>query len=355
MGWAQYLRSMLISLALALLMAYIFIVLMNPYGNLPQILFHRHVIMDVNQRFQYPAVLRSGEYDSVVVGTSSARLLDPTRLEAAFGGHFANIAMNDGRAWEQYRLLQLFLRHNSNPKTILFGLDGVWCDENADVSRITNRGFPEWIYDEDRWSDWLYLLNGKAIETAVRQLGNRLGLLKARIPHNGFEIFVPPDDRYDEVKAQNHIWGGLKHAIVPVSPPYQPTSEERRAWTFPALRWLKDLLDIIPPQTRVILAFMPAHVVALPVPGSRNAARANTCKEGIVEIGSRRQAYVIDFRFRSPVTQEDTNFWDPLHYRLPIAHRIVEGITNATKGLDSDNTWVLMHAPQSVARRADLP
>jgi hypothetical protein len=346
---------MLISLILALLTVYVFIVLMNPYGNLPNILFHRHVIMDANQRFQYPAIVRSGEYDSVVLGTSSARLLDPAPLEAAFGGHFANIAINDGRAWEQYRLLQLFLRHNSNPKTILFGLDGAWCDENADVKRITGRGFPKWIYDEDRWNDWLYLLNSKAIETAVRQLGNRLGLLKPRIPNNGFEIFVPPDDQYDEAKARNHIWGGLKRAIIPVSPPYQPTSEERHTWTFPGLKWLKESLDTIPPETRVILAFMPAHVVALPVPGSRDAARATVCKERIVEIASRRQAYVIDFRFRSPVTQEDTNFWDPLHYRLPIAYRIVEGIINATKGIDSDNTWILVHAPMSIARRADLP
>jgi hypothetical protein len=34
----------------------VFVLLMNPYGNLPPILFSEHVITDINQWFQYPAL-----------------------------------------------------------------------------------------------------------------------------------------------------------------------------------------------------------------------------------------------------------------------------------------------------------
>src|SRR5262249_16598930 len=149
-----------------LAIAYGFIVVMNPYGHLPLRIFGAHVIMDINQRFQYPAIVRSGLFDSVVIGTSTSRLLDPERLAARFGGRFANMAMNDARAWEEYRLARLFLDHQPQPKTLLIGLDWVWCAQNADTDRVTTRGFPEWMYDENPWNDWLYILNPRTLEFA---------------------------------------------------------------------------------------------------------------------------------------------------------------------------------------------
>ena len=58
---------------------------MNPYGHLPWHAFGAHAIMDINQRFQYPAIIRSGDFNSVVIGTSTSRLLDPDRLDAKLG------------------------------------------------------------------------------------------------------------------------------------------------------------------------------------------------------------------------------------------------------------------------------
>ena len=75
--------------------------------------------MDSNDRYQLPAVVRTRAFDSIVVGTSSSKLLNPAWLEQAFGGRFANIALNDGRAWEEYQLAQLFLRTVPQPRTLL--------------------------------------------------------------------------------------------------------------------------------------------------------------------------------------------------------------------------------------------
>src|SRR5438876_1039022 len=144
MSWAGFLRRFLLVFALALASAFALIALMNPFGNLTPRVFGAHVIMDTNDRFQYPAIVRSRAFDSAVIGTSSSRLLDPTRLEGAFGGRFANLGLNDGRAWEEYQLALLFLRTVPRPKTLLFGLDWVWCAADADVRRVSHRIFPTW-------------------------------------------------------------------------------------------------------------------------------------------------------------------------------------------------------------------
>jgi hypothetical protein len=340
-AWDQCLKVVLGGLAGLLAVAFAFIVLMNPYGHLPLRLFGAHVIMDINQRFQYPAIVRSGVFDSAVIGTSTSRLLDPDHLDARFGGRFANLAMNDARAWEQYQLALLFLRQQPRPKTLLIGLDRVWCDQNADVDRITTRGFPEWLYDDNVWNDWLYLLNPLTLEFAGRVAAHRVGLRPPRIPANGFEIFVPPESAYDPVKVDKLLWKGGPREIAPVVPPYATSEVDLLSWGFPALAWLEQILAATPVTTRRLLVFMPVHVVSQPVPGSRVAAREQVCKSHIAEISRRYEAALIDFRIRSALTTIDANYWDPLHYRLPVAHSIVDAIARAvsTRQDDPQGDW----------------
>jgi hypothetical protein len=317
---------------------------MNPYGHLPFRPFGSHVIMDVNQRFQYPAIARAGIYDSVVIGTSTARLLDPDHLDAVLGGRFANLAMNAALAWEQIQIAQLFLRHEPRPKTLLMALDHVWCLGNADTHRITDRGFPDWMYDDVHWNDWLALLNWRTLEIAGRLLFHRLGLRQERIGANGFEIFVPPESSYEAAKAAKEIWAHRPRGLAPATPAYVVTEEEIRSWRFPALAWLDELLGAVPADTRRIIAFMPVHIAAQPVPGSAEAAREARCKVKVAEIAARHDAALIDFRIHSAITTVDANFWDPLHYRLPIAYRIVDEIGRSLRTRDdrAKGDWAQM-------------
>jgi hypothetical protein len=345
MRWAGFLKRFALAFGLALGLVVALIVTMNPFGNLPLRAFPDHVIMDTNDRFQYPAIVRSGKFDSAVIGTSSSRLLDPTWLEQAFEGRFANLGFNDGRAWEQYQLALLLLRTIDRPKTLLFGLDWVWCAADADVARVSpSRLFPSWIYDDDPWNDWRYMLNLRSAENAARQLLNRLGLLNARFPANGFDVFVPPEAAYDAAKARRNIWSGRPSPIVPQTPAYVPTPQDRALWRYPALAWLEELIDKAPAETRLLLAFMPAHIAAQPQPGSQEAAREAECKARIASVGNRRAAPLIDFKIASPITTVDANYWDALHYRLPIAQRIVGGIAKAvaTGKDDREGDWVLL-------------
>ena len=336
--WQHYVKTVAATFAGALAAALVFIVAMNPYGNLPRLLPGRHVIMDSDQRFQYPSIARSGRYDSAVFGTSSGRLLSPDLLQQAFGGTFTNLALNDGRAWEQYQLAQLYLRHNPAPKTIVFTLDWVWCTDRAAVERTRPNEFPEWLYDENPWNDWQYVLNSRAIEISLRKLGYHLGFGKPRFPDNGFDVFVPPDATYDAPKAHAKIVAESRDAARVNA---VPGAVDAASWQFPALAWLDDLFAKTPKSTRVLFAFMPAHVSVLPGAGSLERGRLDACKARVSELAARRGAPVVDFRFASPLTENYENFWDPLHYRLPIGGRIIAGMAAAQTrpAVDQEGIW----------------
>ena len=331
MTWSRHLTTLLGVFAGAIAALGLFVLAMNPYGNLPNTVLGEHVMMDDNQRYQYPSVVRSGRYDSLIIGTSTSRLIDPRPFAAALGGRFANVALNAGTAWEQTQFTRLFLRHQPRPHALVVGIDWVWCSQEADRERITFRGFPEWMFDDNPWNDLAYLINTRAIEIAGRRLGAALGLARARLPPDGWEIFTPPEREYDLLKAQAKIYGdGPRLPPVPIHPPVRPDAGQRARWAFPALAWLEDLIARGRWQ-RVVLLFPPVHLVAQPQPGSLAAAEEAECKARIARIGAERQAPVIDFRINSEITSRDANFWDPLHYRVAIAARVAEGAVQAVQ------------------------
>ena len=48
-------------------------------------------------------------------------------------------------------------------------------------------------------------------------------------------------------------------------------------------------------------------------------------------IARRRNAMLVDWRFHSTLTTEDSNFWDTLHYRLPIAYRLIDDLEHIVR------------------------
>lgn len=327
--WRRFIGTFAAVAAVLMLALYGMVAWLDPYGLMPAARSHPGPIMDLNQRFMYPQIVRSRRYDAAVFGTSTVRLLDPQRLDSLFGARFANLAMNAATPWEQMQLADLFLRETPAPNMVIFGLDTTWCEADADAKRLTFRAFPPWLYDENHWNDWPELLNLKSLEIATRVAAYRLGLMPERIRGDGYEVFVPPDGTYDLARAKAHIWGDRPRTVTPVVPAVTPDAAERAAWRFPALPWLDERLARLPRETRKILVFPPVHVAAQPPAGSLAAAREAECKRRVSEIGRSHGAAVVDFSFPSPVTGDDANYWDPLHYRIGIAERFVTALHDA--------------------------
>jgi hypothetical protein len=322
-AWRRFVRLYLSIFGGALAAIYLFILLVDPFGVVPFSLPLERRIVSISQRYMYPQVIASGKFDALVVGTSTARLIDPEILNPGFDARFANLAMDSATAWEQAQMISLFQRRVAAPKALIVGLDGVWCDPKADANRVTPRGFPEWLYDGHRWNDFMYLLNSATLEIAGRMAGYWLGLYPERMRYDGYQVFVPPESAYDPERVRVHF-RELEDTLRK-RPPAEPATH------FPALDWLDAMLKALPASTEKILAFMPLNVVVQPAEGSIDAANSVVCTQRLTDIARARGAVLVDWAIPSDITREESNYWDPLHYRLPIAHRLARDLAGPVR------------------------
>jgi len=335
-SWRDSNRMFLATFIGILAAVYIFILLVDPYGMVPFSLpFDRPIVSA--QRQMYPQILRTGRYDSIVVGTSTSRLLDPAALSRVLRGHFANLAMPDATAWEQIQVLDYFRRTVAVPNALVIGLDHEWCNRrSSSVADSREKEFPSWAYDENRWNDFLYLLNNPTLEAAGRTIGRILGATPEKLRNDGFTVFVPPDATYDLARAQYHIWGPKGPHPIIAAPQLQLSEAERHAMAFPALAWLDESLAAVPGTTKKVLLFPPVHASSIVAAGSHGEARETECKTRATAIARQRGAMAVDWRFVSSLTAKDTNFWDQLHYRLPVAYRLIDDLEHVvTEGRES--------------------
>jgi hypothetical protein len=325
LSWRDSNRIFLATFIGILSTVYIFILLIDPYGVVPFSLPFARPITS-SQRQMYPQILRTGLYDSIVVGTSTSRLLDPIALGRVLGGHFASFAMPAMTAWEQVQVIDYFRRTVAAPKTLLIGLDHEWCSRNSNAED-RDKEFPSWAYDENRWNDFLYLLNNPTLEVAGRSVGRLLDMIPEKLREDGFEVFVPDESTYDLARARYNIWGPKgPRASGPLPRPLELSQAERDAMVFSTLAWLDSSLASLPSSMKKLLVFPPVHTNAMPAAGSYGEAREAECKARIATIARQRGALLIDWRIASPLTTEDANFWDAAHCRLPIAYRLIDDL-----------------------------
>jgi hypothetical protein len=325
-------------------MLFLFIALVDPYGASPLGLPFERPIMDTNQRYMYPQLIRRSAHDAVVIGTSTARLLEPPDLSAAFGARYANLALSAGTAWEQTEIAKLFLRKTPAVKGLILGFDFQWCQPDADVNRITYRGFPAWMYDDAVWRDLPELFNLKTLEISGRVALAKLGLMPEVIRADGYENFTPPEHRYDLARAQAGLWAANPtRNRTPVTPAVTLSPAERQALRFPALAWMDELLAALPREALKMVAGMPLHISAQPIAGSRAAAAEAECRDRASAIAARHGALFVDLNIESDITRQDSNYWDALHYRTFVAPRIVAALKRArdTRAPDPYGLYVI--------------
>ena len=293
---------------------------MDPWATLPLSPPLPRVPITSNARFSMPALARDPQFDSAVIGSSSSRLLRPARLDTLLGGHFVNLAMNAATAWEQAQLLGVFTRAHPDARTVILGLDTAWC--TMVPTRLTARAFPAWMYGGSPWQGYLHMANVFALQEAVKQAAVLLNLKRAPYGLDGYTNFVPPEASYDPARAAAAFqrWG---------APPDLPASDQ--AHELPALPMLAAALGALPARTRKILFFTPAYLNQQGAPGSDYAAMLSDCKSDVTTLARRVPGTeVLDFMIPSPITQTTASYWDPVHYRVPIADRVMDDIAGAS-------------------------
>ena len=340
--WRKFWRTALsITLGGGLLL-YAAILLVDPFDALSFSLPVERAPVVTNQRYSFPALARKDRFDSAVIGTSTTRLLRPANLDRSLGGSFVNLSMNSGTAWEQAQILDLFRRHHPSPRTVIIGMDIVWCRVEAEYEKLTFRPFPPWLYDDNPWNDLLHHFDLKTIEQAALQLAYITGLQPARRGLDGYTNFLPPRSEYDLARARGHIYGQPEpKPFEPVVPPVDIDPATRNSWVYASHALLAEMLAELPDETTKILLLVPYHRYNQPRPGSEAAAQLEECKRRLTEMAATRpNGHVVDFMIDSEITRRDENYWDVLHYGVDVAARLADLIAEAAAGrADRDDLY----------------
>lgn len=336
-AWRRWIALFLAGVLACAALLYGFVVALDPFGLRVRPGQAARPLMDINQRYMYPQLVRSGAFDAAILGTSTMRLLDPAILSRTMGMRFANLAMNAATPWEQWQMAQLFARTVGAPKAVIWGLDMTWCtpDATAPANRLTPRPFPPWLYDNPSWTDTFRQMNLTSVEVALRLLNYRLGLQPERMRGDGYEVFTPPEESYDLARARTHLFaahGGVAPDLAPVVPPADVPASERAGWRFPALAWLDQALSAFPSGMLKLIVLPPTHAASLPREGSARDQQYGACKAALATIAARQGATLLDYAHPSALTRVDGNYWDPLHFRLPIARRVEGDLAAVAKG-----------------------
>jgi hypothetical protein len=334
-AWRRFLLWLVGSGMGFFLFVYVFVAVVDPWGVLPLSPPLPRVPISTNARFSFPALARSPAFDAAVFGTSTTRLLRPAILNGLFGAHFVNLAMNSATAWEQSRMLALFAHAHPAARMVIIGLDGAWC--NMAPQESSGRPFPRWMYAGSPWRGYREVANLYAVQEAANQFAVLVGMKRPRYGLDGYTDFLPDERLYDPVRVAQIFaqWGPAPD--IPTIP--------GAVHVFPALSMLAKDLAALPAGTRKLLFFTPSHVDLQGNPGSDIAAVNAACKSAVASIAAGAPGTeVVDFLIPSPITRDRDNYWDPLHYRVPIADRIMRDLAAASQGRPSEDDRLLVPA-----------
>jgi hypothetical protein len=325
-GWRRFIGVSVTTLVAAAGAVAAFILILDPYQNVPFSPALARAPVDSNARYVYPGLARSAHFNSLIVGNSMTRGLDPVRLNRHLDAHFVNLSLPAGTAWEQHQLARVFLHHHAAPKFIIFGLDQYWCSRGKRLATHRQAEWPAWLYDDNAWNDLLYLFNDKVLTQAVRQWEYLRGQREPEFRPDGFGAFIPlrPPD-LETVRRK--IYGTRAHAALRALPPADVFARRPRSGArFPALSLLEELFARSPATTHKILLFVPRPVHDQ----RRRASDLRQCKGSVVELAAGyANTHVVDFLIPSSITLDDRSFWDQVHFTRPVARKIEHGIARA--------------------------
>ena len=316
----QFIKDFLLTAVGAGVAIYVLIIVIDPYMNLGVYKLKGRQPVSQNQRFAYPALARRAGINSVIVGTSTTRLIDPASLSID-GFRFVNLSMNSATAYEQKRILELFLRHHSDTRAVVVGVDRTWCQHGEEIEQLTFREFPEWMYDDNPVNDFAFMFNDKALENTVRMAQLLLGYRQPKYRADGYRDFTLDFGQWRSDEVRDRIYRGASRSATAFT--VRPTTGTGQ---FPLVESLRALVDSAPASARVIIVLPPLHQAHI----ARHNAELSPCKGAVLTAFSDdSRTAILDYLFSSEVTTRDENYWDQLHFTREVARQVEQDIAGA--------------------------
>ncbi|NBD23822.1 copper amine oxidase N-terminal domain-containing protein [Paenibacillus glycinis] len=119
----------------------------RPFGYKP--------VFSSEQRYQNPGLALHYDYDTIIIGTSMTENFLPSEVDNALGGRSMKLSIRGSTADEQYKIAKLAI-DTGKVKQVIWGLD-YFALKTGDQEAAGP--FPDYLYDDNRWNDYRYLLN----------------------------------------------------------------------------------------------------------------------------------------------------------------------------------------------------
>ena len=171
--WGRCLAVCIGTLGGGLLLVFALMLLVDPYDSGRFGLLGINGVDDRNTMTATASRARDVNFDSVIIGNSTAQMLEPAELSKATGLRFVQLYVTGANPHEQFAVLDFFLRHHARVGALVFVADPWWCAHHPIESPPGT--FPHWLYGDSSLAYAARLLSWPAIEHAFQRLSIGLG------------------------------------------------------------------------------------------------------------------------------------------------------------------------------------
>jgi hypothetical protein len=243
--------------------------------------------------------------------------------------NFVQLAVPGSGPKEHMALIAWFLRHRkAPPRALVVSVDDLWC--TSDPNLPNEKPFPFWLYGDDPLSYAKGLVRFDILEELPMRLGYLFGKDPERARSDGYWDYEP------EYTALGYTTNPAIRKRLEQKPyasaqrfEKDPLEGQRR---FPAAEKLREIAGGLPAETALVLIVPPTYTNIQPPPGTEKAFSLQACKAALTEAAkAHAKSTVVDWRVDRPENRNPELFFDPLHYRLPIARQVEKDVAAAVR------------------------
>jgi hypothetical protein len=315
--WGRWLAVFLAALALGAALVFAFVIAIDPYDSGRFGFLRIEGVSDINPNTANASRARDPQFDSAILGDSTAQLLKPSELSALTGARFVQLTVPGAGPREQLAILDFFARHHARIGAVIIAVDEVWCTRDAALP--PPHPFPFWLYGESKLGYAAGLFSSRSLGRAWRRVLIGLGL-RERSRADGYWDY--------EATGSRDFQPAIAPPLEPV-PPFTGVVSD----VFPAVTRLKDTIGRLSGEVPVVLFAPPLFYTHIARAGGAAAAQDDACKKALkVAVDGRARGAFIDYRVDNALTRDPANFTDYVHISAKAARQMERDIAGRIGG-----------------------